>query len=195
MKKHEHSGAARKHFENPSQILLDAGLKPGDVFLDVGTGLGYMAVAAAEIVGSASKVYAIDIYEQSKAALNKEILDKDIKNLVTINADAVKEIPIARNTVDVCLMSNVIHGFAANNELDTVMKSINRVLNEEGKIIAIDFKKIDTGFGPPLNIRLSKEDVDEKLAPYGYKLEKDFDAGSDHYCLVFQRVSLQDKFC
>ena len=195
MKKHEHSGAARKHFENPGRILLDAGLKHGDIFLDVGTGSGYIAVAAAEIVGNTAKVYALDIYDQSIAALNKDILDKGIKNLVTMRFDAMEKIPVASSTIDVCLMSNVIHGFVANNELDTVMKNINRVLNEDGKIIAIDFKKIDTGFGPPLEIRLSKEDMVEKLAQYGYKLEKNFEVGSNHYCLVFQRVSLQDKFC
>jgi len=195
MKKHEHSGNPRKHFENPGQILLDAGLQKGDSFLDIGAGSGYMAFAAAEIAGDAAKVYAVDSHQESIGALNSEVFVKGIKNIFAVKADAAKELPVPNGTISVCLMSNVIHGFAANDELDAVMKNVNRALREEGKIIVIDFKKNNTDFGPPPEIRLSPDEIEEKLAPYGYKLKKSFEAGPSHYCLVFQRTSLQDKYC
>jgi ubiquinone/menaquinone biosynthesis C-methylase UbiE len=195
MVKHEHSGNPRKHFENPGQILLDAGLQKGNSFLDIGTGSGYMAVAAAEIVGDTAKVYAVDSHQESISALNNEVHVKGIKNISAVKADAAKELSVPNGTIQVCLMSNVIHGFAVNGELDAVMKNVNRALIEEGRIIVIDFKKNNADFGPPPDIKLSPEKMDEKLAPYGYKLEKSFEAGPNHYCLVFQRVSLQDKYC
>jgi ubiquinone/menaquinone biosynthesis C-methylase UbiE len=193
--KHEHSQSTRRSLENPREALIGAGLENGKTLLDLGTGSGYLALTAAEIMGKESKVYALDAHEESIKALSKEILDNDIRNVYAIKADAVKEIPLQKNMVDICLMSNVVHGFEANNEMDSVMKNINRVLVEEGKLIIIDFKKMDTGFGPPLDIRLNPDEVEDLVSPYGYILTSSFDAGQTHYGLVFKKTSLQDKFC
>ncbi|MEI8218401.1 MAG: class I SAM-dependent methyltransferase [Elusimicrobiota bacterium] len=193
--KHEHSGCTRKSFEDPRQILLSAGIAVGGVMIDIGTGTGYLAITSAEIMGSTSKVYALDNHAASIEVLNKDVSAKGIKNVVGITADAVKEIPLPQSAVDVCLMSNVVHGFAANAEIDALMKNVNNVLKEDGEIVVIDFQKAETEFGPPLSVRLSPEDVENLIAPYGYKILRQFDAGLNHYGLVFQRVSLQNKYC
>jgi ubiquinone/menaquinone biosynthesis C-methylase UbiE len=157
-KKHEHSGSTGKSFENPGEVLVKAGLKKGNaVFLDIGTGSGYLALAAAEIMGSGSKVYAIDSYESSIKTLDLELTKKDIKNIAVMHADAVSQIPLRPDSVDICLMSNVMHGFAANGEMDKVLKNINSVLKEGGKLIVIDFKKQETQSGPPLDITYERK--------------------------------------
>jgi len=173
-----------------------AGIKSGDmVMLDIGAGSGYLSIAGAEIMGSGSKVFAIDSYEGSVKTLEKELTEKGIKNVTAINADAVNQIPLQRDLVDICLMSNVVHGFAANGEMDRVLKNINAVLKDEGKLIIIDFKKIETPIGPPLDIRLDPDEIEDMVSPYGYALNGNFNAGASHYGIVFKKVSLQDKSC
>jgi ubiquinone/menaquinone biosynthesis C-methylase UbiE len=196
MKKHEHSGGTRRAFENPKEILAMAGITSGNtVMLDVGAGSGYLSIAAAEIMGSGSKVYAIDSHEGSVKALEKEIAEKGLKNVTVITADALNGIPLQRDTVDICLMSNVVHGFVANGEMNKVLKNINAVLKDDGKLIIIDFKKVETPVGPPLDIRLNPDEVANLVLSYGYTLKGNFDAGQSHYGLVFKKICLQDKFC
>jgi ubiquinone/menaquinone biosynthesis C-methylase UbiE len=196
MKKHEHSGCAGRSFENPHEVLTSAGLKNGNfVLADIGTGTGYLSIAAAEIMGSVSKVYALDSHEESIKVLAKELAEKGISNISAIKADAVNGIPLQRDTVDICLMSNVVHGFAANGEMDKVIKNIDAILKDEGKIMIIDFKKVETPAGPPLEIRLNPDEVENIVESYGYVLVRNFNAGQDHYGLVFNKACLQDKVC
>ena len=77
--KHEHSGCTRKSFEDPRQILLSAGIAVGGVMIDIGTGTGYLAITSAEIMGSTSKVYALDNHAASIEVLNKDVSAKGIK--------------------------------------------------------------------------------------------------------------------
>ena len=47
-------------------------------------------------------------------------------------------------------MSNVVHGFVANEEMDKVLKNINAVLKDDGKLIIIDYLPIPiVAFGAP----------------------------------------------
>lgn len=173
-----------------------AGIRSGNTtMLDVGAGSGYLSIAAAEIMGSGSRVYTLDSHEESVKSLDKELAEKGIKNITTIKADAVSAIPLQRDIVDICLMSNVVHGFVANKEMDKVLKNINAVLKEDGKLIIIDFQKKDTPVGPPLDIRLNPDEVENIVEPYGYVKTGSFDAGQSHYVVVFKKICLQDKFC
>jgi hypothetical protein len=92
-------------------------------------------------------------------------------------------------------MSNVVHGFAANGELDRVLKNINAVIRDDGKLIIIEFKKEEMPFGPPLDIRLTADEVEELVTPYGYAPAGGFEASPTHYGIVFRKVCLQDRFC
>jgi ubiquinone/menaquinone biosynthesis C-methylase UbiE len=172
-----------------------AGVEKGNSLLDIGTGTGYLSIAASEIVGVGGTIYALDIYQASIDALNQELSSKGIANVKPILADAVKVISIARNTIDICLMSNVLHGFVANEEIDMVLKNISEVLKEDGKLIIIDFKKAETLFGPPISVKLSVEEVENIVSAYGYVLNKEFTVGENHYGVVLNKVSLQNKFC
>jgi ubiquinone/menaquinone biosynthesis C-methylase UbiE len=199
MKKHEHSDCTSRAFRNPKEVLDRAGITSGNaIMLDIGAGTGYLSIAAAEIMGNGSKVYALDSYEGSVKALEKELAGKGIKSVAAINADAVNGIPLQRDSVNICLMSNVVHGFVANGEMESVLKNLNTVLKDDGKLIIIDYKKswnLLALFGPTRKIRLTPDEVENIVSPYGYILEKCFDAGSFYYGVVFKKTCLQDKFC
>ena len=196
MKKHEHSGNPRKTLEKPKEVLVKAGLEKGTfTLLDIGTGSGYLALAVAEIMGNTSTVYAVDSHEETIKILDSHLSEKEIRNIFAIKADAVNEIPVKRDSVDICLMSNVVHGFAANNEMEKVLQNLSSVLKDDGKLIIIDFNKKDTSFGPPSEIRVNPDQLDDILEPYGYVMTSSFDIGVNQYCAMFVKKCLQDKCC
>ena len=196
MKKHEHSGCPKRTLENPHEILVKAGIQKGKyVLLDIGTGSGYLAVISAEIMGSGSTVYALDCNKETVKILEKELSDKGIKNIFALEADAVNEFPIKRDSADICIMSNVVHGFVPNREMEKILQNLNIVLKDDGKLIIIDFKKDDLSFGPPIEMRLDIKELEDILEPYGYILINSFDAGVNQYCAVFKKNCLQNKWC
>ena len=50
------------------------------------------------------------------------------------------------------------------------------------------FKKIDGPPGPPLHIRLSPKDVDNLLAPFGFKQEHHADVGPYNYLVLYKKT-------
>jgi len=184
----QHAGASTRSLLDPHKVLAAVGLKKGDVFLDAGSGSGYLSIAAAEIVGDTGKVYAVDIDEPSIGILNVEINRRQITNLTAIVADMMRNTTLAGNSIDICLMSNVLHGFVENDETADVMKEINRVLKGGGILAVVEFKKLENIPGPPFDIKLSPEQVAAVLTPYGYRRQKVIEVGTYHYSTVFIKV-------
>ncbi|HLB27716.1 MAG TPA: methyltransferase domain-containing protein [Dehalococcoidales bacterium] len=184
---HYHPGASTRSLLDAGKVLRTIGLKKGDSFLDAGCGTGYMSLAASEIVGANGEVYAVDIDKESIDSLKKEIAKKKIANLMALVADVTSKTPLESQSIDVCLMANVLHGFAANKEVPAVMKEINRVLKAGAILAVVEFKKIADIPGPPLSLKLSSEQTAAAITPYHYRQEKVAEVGRYHYAAVFTK--------
>jgi ubiquinone/menaquinone biosynthesis C-methylase UbiE len=186
-KAHVHGGKSSRGTLNPAMIISTAGVKPGDVFLDAGCGDGYLSIAASQIVGSSGKVYAVDIDEHSISGLKREISERGLGNIEAMVADVTSNIPLADNTADVVLMANVLHGFVANGDTDSVMKEIVRVTKPGGKLAVVEFKKEDVRVGPPLKIKLSPEGVEKIASSYGFLGPIVSEVGQYHYQVMLTK--------
>lgn len=182
--KHFHHGRSSREILDPSRVLSTIGLQKGNVFLDAGSGDGYMSLAASSIVGEEGKVYAVDIYDESMQILEDEIKNKNIKNIIPLVADIRKKIPIKDATVDICYMGNVLHGFVENDDVDKVMPEIKRILRPGGTFAVIEFKKIENTPGPPLDIRISPKKVREITESYNLTFKSVEEVGDYHYAVI-----------
>jgi ubiquinone/menaquinone biosynthesis C-methylase UbiE len=180
-------GAGASSFEliEPELLLSKLKLREGMVFLDLACGKGPYAIAVAEAMGGSGKVYAIDLWEEGIAHLRKEILAKGIKNIKAMVADVSKKIPLDDKQVDLCLMATVLHDFVRIDAHEGVLREIRRVLNPEGTLAVIEFKKIDGPPGPPLHIRLSPREVERTLNAYGFKKRRTNQVGPYNYLMAF----------
>lgn len=180
---HVHHGKSTRDILSPERVLNTAGLKGGNVFLDAGCGDGFISLAASQVVGEDGKVYALDVYPESIAALKKEVQERDIKNIEAMVADLTVKIPLNDDSVDLCIMANVLHGFVENGEVEEVMNEISRVVKTDGVFTIVEFKKTKDRPGPPFDVKLAPQDVEDILKQYNFDPVLTSEVGKYHYLL------------
>lgn len=173
---HDHGGIERQKqgissFDRyDSKCIFDAfALKEGDSFLDLGCGAGDYALRAAEAVGPAGTVYAVDKWEEVISVVSGKAAARGLANVKGLVADIRRPLPLVDNGVDVCFIGQVLHGFDFDEDGKTLFGELARVLKPGGCFWILEFKKEETGFGPPLEIRLSSQDLERVVKEYGFK--------------------------
>ncbi len=57
-------------------------------------------------------------------------------------------------------------------------------MGPRGKLYILEFKKVEDGPGPPLSVRLSPEETEKVVAPFGFVKDRVIDLGPFHYLLA-----------
>jgi ubiquinone/menaquinone biosynthesis C-methylase UbiE len=140
----------RKIWQNPEEILETLKIEPNLVAADLGCGSGFFTIPLSREV---KKVYAIDVQKKMLEFLQEKIRRLKIKNIEPLLSTG-SEIPLEDDSVDLLLSMNTLHEF---DDKERMAEQIRRVLKQGGVAVIADFKKKDTGFGPPVAIRLSKQ--------------------------------------
>lgn len=180
-------GAGKSSFEFMDPDLLKANLpvSPGSAVLDLACGKGAYSLFLSGIVGDHGLVYAVDLWEEGIMLLEEEIETRSIANIMTLVADASKEIDIEDYSLDLCLMATVLHDFEEAGQTEAVLKAVKTLLKPGGCLAVIEFKKMEGPPGPPVQIRLSEQDTDRLVTPHGFKKGKTVDLGQYHYLTTF----------
>lgn len=178
---HVHHSRSTRDILSAEKVLNVAGLTSGDNFLDAGCGDGFISINASSVVGKNGKVYAVDVYPESIEMVNEEIKTKGIENIEAIVADLTSKIPLDDNSIDLCVMANVLHGFVENDEVGEVMAEISRVIRPEGAFAVVEFKKMEGPPGPPFNVRVNPQDVEDIVTGYGFEVAETVEVGEYHY--------------
>lgn len=177
--KHKHSSY---WMHDPSIVFNEIGLVPGALFLDLGCGAGDYSIKASEIVGSQGKVFSLDISENAINSL-KEIIGST-NNIIAITTDITSHLPIEDHCVDAALLSTVLHAFEFKRYGINLFNEIRRVLKPGGRVVIIECKKEKLPFGPPLNMRLSEEEITPIVLEAGF-LQMSYINLGFNYCISF----------
>jgi ubiquinone/menaquinone biosynthesis C-methylase UbiE len=183
-KLHKHGGKSSEAILDAKRVLSSIKLDEGDVFMDAGCGDGFISREASKIVGAMGKVLAVDQYSPSLDILREKVREDGIKNLEVVKADLTRKLPLEDETVDLCLMANVLHGFLYNEELDQVIPELLRIMKTGGRLAIVEFKKIEGTPGPPLSSRITAEDVNSALENRGFQSQEELEVGPYHYAVV-----------
>jgi len=81
-----------------------------------------------------------------------------------------------------------LHDFVEDRIDRGALNEIARVVKPTGRLAVMEFKKIDGPPGPPKHIRLSPDDVTERLEPYGFKKKHTVDVGPYNYLMLFKKI-------
>ena len=189
-------GAGKSSFEliDPSLLLKKLRLREGMIILDLACGKGLYSIALAEAAGGRGWVYAIDLWEEGIAHLEKEISAKGIENIKAMVADVSKKIPLDDARIDLCLMATVLHDLVQVKAHEGALREVQRVLKPEGILAVIEFKKIEGTPGPPIHIRLSPGEVERMIKAHGFKKKSTHQVGPYNYLMVFSLKEPSKKF-
>ena len=174
--KHMLESDARKKIQPPDPLVKFISEIPGEmrrIAVDVGAGTGYFTVHLAKLF---KKVYAVEVSFEMAEYLIKRAHGSGLMNIGVIISDKPPELDF---DVDFVLFGNVLH------EISNPQQYI-RWASKSRIVAIIDWKKVETPFGPPLDDRIPEEDVIFMLENEGLKV-KEIRAYKYHYFVVGYR--------
>lgn len=160
-------------------ILDHLNVYPGQTILDAGCGNGYMSKIFSELVGHTGQVYALDPDKELISALKKDVGNKNIEPIV---GDITGATDLKGSSIDLVYLSTVFHIFS-DHQIKHFEKEVRRVLKPKAKLAIVNIKKENTPLGPPMKMRVSPEELRQKLS---FKSIKLIDVGEYFYMRIFE---------
>ncbi len=183
-------GAGRSSFDliDSNKFFAALAIKPHMTILDLACGQGNYTLALAEAVGPQGMVYAVDLWEEGLAKLRAEAAIRGFRQVRTILADASGQLPLEAASIDLCLMATVLHDLAEAGTVAGALAETARLVKTEGTLAIVEFKKIDGPPGPPRHIRLTPEEAENLVSPYGFSKRLVEELGSYTYLMLLRKV-------
>jgi len=174
-------------FSDPAKNIEQFTLGKGNYVADFGTGSGFYALAAAEVVGIGGKIYAVDVQKDLLERLKKEAINvRHLNNIEIIWADLehVGGTKLRENSMDAIIAANT---FFQLDSKDNACLEIKRILKPNGRLLFIDWSSSFGGIGPqPQNV-FSEDQAKELFTKHGFKIDKTISAGAQHYGIIFRK--------
>jgi len=123
----------RRWFQNPDKILSPYIIE-GMTALDIGPGMGFFTIPAAQMVGDSGKVIAVDVQEKMLKPLVKRaekagVADRIVSRLIEPDSIGVSE------PIDLCLLFNVVHEVP---DAAALFSEIKAILKPDGKVLLVE---------------------------------------------------------
>lgn len=184
------AGAGRSSFDliDPARFFSNIKIDPGAHILDAGCGVGRYSIGLSKRLDDKGVIYAVDDWDEGIESLRSAIREKGLSNINPIKADITVHIPLENGSIDLCLMATVLHDLPAEGQ-DSALRGIARVLKPGGVFAFVEFKKIDQGPGPPIGIRISEQEAEEKIKKYGFLKTFLGEVGEFNYLLTLKKTT------
>lgn len=111
-------------------------LQKPETILDVATGTGDLAIAAAKL--NPNQITGVDIADDMLAIGRKKISEKKLDNLITLVTGDSENLQFADSGFDVTMAAFGVRNF---ENLEKGLSEMYRVLKKEGKIYILEFSK------------------------------------------------------
>ena len=171
----------RDAYQNPQEVLAALDIKPGEIIADIGAGSGYFTFRLSHFVGDKGKVYAVDVSAEMILHINRRIRELKATNVVSILA-APDDPLLPDRSVNRFFFSDSWHHIENQTNYLALMK---KMLKPGGEIVMIDFHKRESPIGPPLQMRIAREDLIKQMETNGFRLAKEHTFLPYQYFLVF----------
>ena len=172
----------RDAYQKPHEVITALRLKEGEVIADIGAGSGYFTFRLAHHVGDTGRVYAVDVSPDMIVHLNRRIRDLQLKNVVTILA-APDDPLLADVSIDRFFICDTWHHI---ENRDRYLALLKKMLKPGGQIIMVEFKKEQTPMGPPMEMRIERDDLVKEMEKNGFRLAAEHTFLPYQYFLVFK---------
>jgi ubiquinone/menaquinone biosynthesis C-methylase UbiE len=176
-------GPARVSTLKIDEVVAALRLHPGDQVADIGAGSGLLEVPLSKAVGSAGRVYAVEIDAAFFPEIKKRAADAKVTNVQTVLGRFTDPALPATN-IDVALFHDVLHHV---EDRQGYLKTLTRYLSSSGRVVVVDY---EGGQGPHANepgLQVTRQQLATWMTAAGLTLVEDVKLFSSKYVLVYAR--------
>jgi ubiquinone/menaquinone biosynthesis C-methylase UbiE len=181
------AGSSSYDLVDRKKVFRRLKLRKGSRFLDMACGPGDYAIEAARMLGSEGVVYAADLWPEALARLQQKAKAQNLENIKTIFGDVSRRLPMEDATVDVCFIATALHDFVREGVAFEALAEAARLLRPGGFLAVLEFKKIEGPPGPPMDIRLTPEEVEKLASLHGFAKEEFTEVGPYTYLMILEK--------
>jgi ubiquinone/menaquinone biosynthesis C-methylase UbiE len=136
----------------------------------------------AQMTGEKGLVYAVDSNQTMLNGLKENIAKSEVNpNIIKIVNSDICHTGIPEESVDLVLFANVLHEV---EDRKAFFQEVRRISKPTAFIVDVDWKKVQTEYGPPFKERLSEDEANRVLSESCFTVVKQTDAGPYHYELI-----------
>ncbi len=169
---HIHRFNGRRPFELDDEAIIEfLGIREGMSVLDVGGADGFYA---RKFAARKANVSIIEAHDYNFKDLNALGINTILKDFCSYD----------KGRFDMVFMAHVYHDLVYYCK-EQSLKNLSSISSRY--IANLDFTKTDFGFGPPVSMRLDKEEVERDMESIGFVLKKSQDIPY-HYLQLFERT-------
>jgi ubiquinone/menaquinone biosynthesis C-methylase UbiE len=152
----------RAGWQKPAAVIASLGPLRGKTVADIGTGTGYFAFP---ISAKAAKVIAIDIDKRFLDYIERKKRTLGIGAKIETRLTAPDSPGLKTGEADVVIIVDTLHHIENRVEY---LKKLRNDLRKGGVVVIVDYKKQKTPPGPPVHLRLAKNEVESELKAAGF---------------------------
>lgn len=154
----------RDAYQMPEKVVNFLGEIKGKTIMDIGAGSGYFSIRLAK---AGAKVIAADVNDEFQEYLKKRLKEENLgEGEVELRKIPYDSPALKNQEVDMVFMSNVYHHI--ENRIDYFSEA-RKGLKGEGSLVIIDYYKTDLPVGPPLDHKVSIDEVLAELKAAGFQ--------------------------
>lgn len=175
-----------RSFLSPERVVSYFDIPRGSVVADFGAGSGFFAIPLAGKVGPEGKVYAFEVQQDAveRTRSRAKLLHLLQVEAVRANLERPQGTRLKDGVADFVLISSVLN---QAEDKDEMLKEAARIIKPGRYLALIEWDQSPALAGPPLGSRIQKSKAKEIIESAGFLLDREFEAGSHHYGLLFRK--------
>jgi len=177
----------REEWQKPQQLVDALKLKEGMVVADIGAGTGYFNPYLSRAVGAEGRVIALDTEPALVVYMNERAAREETPN-VTARLCKPADPGLEPHSIHRILIIDTYHHF---DDRKTYFGRLRQALGPNGTVTIVDFKKEPLPVGPPMEHKLSRDQIVSEMEHAGYRLVQEPDVLPYQNFLVFADRSIK----
>ena len=165
---------------DPSVVLDSCPIAPDDKVADIGCGPGYFTLPLASTLVNGT-VYALDIDQGMIDACRERVEQAGLTNVETLTCSEF-EFPMEKGSLNGVFLAFVVqHGSTADKL--RLLQATRELLQPRGWAAVIEWFRIETETGPPLERRVDPGTLEELARQAGYQVGEWRDLNGEQYLM------------